>query len=263
MVNITEILNAKMRGFDKTFSMWWELIYSVVHVYVQLRLAQLRNVKRQASTTPLIDMKKSGVEKQRLSQYIVMPKDLELSFKTWWKSLSNTSVVQVRYPYKHHGNTIRESNSSKRTVRDEFLIFFYANNQSNGGSADSSGQMLSGFTTIQTPQKNVANYDERLWWSVVGEFNRVQSGNGKGGCSNGSASNWLSQYRPKVAICPHKLDYCDTCEKFDNDIRAKQTTSNRLRHVDSSSEEELKSVECILQNLQSAQTTQANSMKVI
>ena len=68
------------------------------------------------------------------------------------------------------------------------------------------------------------NFDERLRWSVVGEFNRVQNENGKGGYSNGSTSNWLSQYRPEVAIYPHKLDYCDTCAKFNNDIRAKQTT---------------------------------------
>ena len=169
-------------------------------------------MKRQASTTPLIAMKKSDVEQQTLSQYIVMPKDLELSFKTWWKSLSDASDVQVRYPYEHHGNALRESNSSMRTVRDDFLIFVGA--KPNGRRADPSGPthyFVSGFTTIQTPPKKyVANYDERLRWSVVREFNRVQSENGKGGCSNSSASNWLSQYRPKVAIFPHKLDYCDT-----------------------------------------------------
>ena len=220
MVNTTEILNTKMSGFDKTFSMENYLFCcscarSAFHISKQ-RPVQQRNVKRQAST---IDMKKSDVE-QQTSQYIVMPKDLKLSFTTWWKSLSDTSVVQVRYPYEHHGNALRESNSSKRTVRDEFLIFVDANNQPNSRSADSSGPvhyLVSGFTTIQTPQKNVANSDESLRWSVVGEFNRVQSENGKGGCSNGSTSNWLSPYIPKVAIFPHKLDYHNTCADF-NDI---------------------------------------------
>ena len=88
-----------------------------------------------------------------------MPKDLVLSFKMWWKSLSDTSVGQFRYPYEHHGNALRESNSFKRTVWDEFLIFVDANNQPNGGSADSSRlthYFVSGFTTIPTPKKNVA-----------------------------------------------------------------------------------------------------------
>ena len=186
-------------------------IHSAFHISKQ-RLAQQRNVKRQASTTPLIDLKKSDIEQQTLSQYIIMSKDLELSFKTWWKPLSDTSVVQVRYPYEYHGNALRESNSSKRTVRDEFLSFIDANNQPNGRSADSSGptpDFVSGFTTIPTPKKNVANDDERLRWSV--NF-RVQSENGKGGCFNGSASNRLSQYRPKVEICPHKLDLRHMCK---------------------------------------------------
>ena len=164
-------INAKMSGFDKNifdvmenYLLCCSCVRSAFHISKQ-RLAQQRNVKHQASTTPLIDMKKSDFEQQRLSQYIVMPKDLELSFKTWWKSLSDTSIVQVRYPYEHHGNALREPNSSKTTVRDEFLIFVDANNQPNGGSADSSQPthyFVSGFTTIQTPKKNVANYDERL-----------------------------------------------------------------------------------------------------
>ena len=58
--------------------------------------------------------------------------------------------------------------------------------------------------------------------------------------------------RPKVAICPHKLDYCDTCAKFNEDIHANQTTLNRLKQTGSSSEEELKSLESDIQELQSA-----------
>ena len=84
---------------------------------------------------------------------------------------------------------------------------------------------------------------------MVGEFNRVQQENDKGGCSNGSASNWLNRHRPIVAICPHKLDYCDTCAKFNEDIHANQTTLNRLKQTGSSSEEELKSLESDIQEL--------------
>ena len=36
-------------------------------------------------------------------------------------------------------------------------------------------------------------------------------------------------YRPKVAICPHQEDYCDTCAKKKVEIRAKQTTINHMK----------------------------------
>lgn len=36
------------------------------------------------------------------------------------------------------------------------------------------------------------------------------------------------KHRPKVSICPHQEDYCDTCSKRKEEIRAKQTTINRL-----------------------------------
>ena len=34
--------------------------------------------------------------------------------------------------------------------------------------------------------------------------------------------NWLKQERPKVAVCPHKQDYCDTCAK--NQVCLKATS---------------------------------------
>ena len=45
---------------------------------------------------------------------------------------------------------------------------------------------------------------------------------------NGSSHNWLKKYRPKVSVCPHQEDYCDTCSKKKEEIRAKQTTINCL-----------------------------------
>ena len=45
-------------------------------------------------------------------------------------------------------------------------------------------------------------------------------------------------YRPNLTICPHKLDYCDLCTKLKEEIRAKQTTLNRIRQSGSATEEE-------------------------
>ena len=79
----------------------------------------------------------------------------------------------------------------------------------------------------------------------MGEFNRTQQQSDKQTCSNGSASNWFRLCRPKVAICPHKLDYCDTCVHFN------KATLNRLQHTGSTDDEELKCLKDSVENLQS------------
>ena len=61
---------------------------------------------------------------------------------------------------------------------------------------------------------------------------------GKDGISNGSAHNWLHKHRPKVAICPRKQDYYDTCAKHNANICAKQTTLNQLRQSGAASVQE-------------------------
>ena len=124
------------------------------------------------------------------------------------------------------------------------MTFIDCNIQPNGRSADSSGPthyLVSLFATIQVPKKDVAHSEERKRRSVVGELTVYKRKKGKGGCSNGSAHNWLKQFRPKVAICPHKLDYCDTCAKMSEDLRSKQTILKWLKQTGSVSEEEVHS----------------------
>ena len=88
--------------------------------------------------------------------------------------------------------------------------------------------------------------------SVVGEFNRIQRENGLGECSNGSSHNWLKEYRPKVAICPHRQDYCDTCSRHNVEVHTKQTTINRLRQASNSEPDEIKKLEDELATLKEA-----------
>ena len=99
---------------------------------------------------------------------------------------------------------------------------------------------------------HVSHYQERVSRSVVGEFNRIQHENGLGECSNGSSHNWLKKYRPKVAICPHREDYCDTCSKHNVEVHAKQTTINRLRQASNSEPDEIKKLEDELATLKEA-----------
>ena len=133
------------------------------------------------------------------------------------------------------------------------LQFVDMNSQPNGRSADSSGPthyFIPKFTTIQTPKPSLPNFEERKRRSVVGEFNRVQLESGKGESSNGSSHNWLKTYRPKVAICPHQEDYCDTCAKKKEAIRAKQTTLNRLKAAAATEEAEIKQLDDEVTSLQ-------------
>ena len=179
-----------------------------------------------------------------------MPQHLDMSFNKWWRSEDASAVIQVRVPHKRHGNAGKVSNSAKTTVRQDFIEFVDMNTQPNGRSADSSGPtvyFLPKFTTIQAPKPSISHYEERLARSVIGEFNRVQC------CSNGSSHNWLKTERPKVAICPHQEDYCDTCSKNKVAIHTKQTTINRLLQSAIASPDQVKKLENEIKLLKQSQ----------
>ena len=210
------------------------------------RLTRRRNIKRLQSQVPISEMTKSEIEQQCLSDFVIMPQHLDIIFNKWWRSVPSSSIIQVRVPHERHRNAGRVSNSAKTTVHQDFIEFVDMNSQPNGRSADSSGPtsyFLPKFSTIQAPKSSVSHYEERLTRSVVGEFNRVQRERGKGECSNGSSHNWLKSDRPKVVVCPHQEDYCDTCSKNKVAIHAKQTTINRLLQSASASPTEIKKLE--------------------
>jgi len=95
------------------------------------RLARQRAIKRKQSQEPIREMTKSDIEKDHVSEYVVMPGDKEMLFKSWWMTLSDSDVVSIRYPHARHGNAGRVSNSSKREIMDDFLAFVDANSQPN------------------------------------------------------------------------------------------------------------------------------------
>jgi len=126
---------------------------------------------------PIVQFTKSEVEVQHLGQYVLMPADIESSFKNWWRSLELSTIVDVRYPYTYHGNALKPSISAKKTTLEEFLLFVDINSQPCGRSADSSGPtlyFLPKFSTIQAPKPGVNQFEEHLKRSVVGEFHCTQ-----------------------------------------------------------------------------------------
>jgi hypothetical protein len=133
-----------------------------------------------------------------------MPESEE-NFKTWWPSLVDADVVNVRYPHESHGLARKPSNSSKRSVRDDFLQFIDLNSQPNGRNSSSFGALfyfLPKFSRIGEPKKSEKNYDNKVNQSLVCEFNHVQEEEERGTCSERSAFRWLKEDKPKHAICP-------------------------------------------------------------
>ena len=137
------------------------------------RLTRQHSIKRDECKHPVVQLSKLKVEEQRLGQYVIMPSEVESSFKVWWRSVDPSATVNVRYPHNKHGKALKPSNSAKTTVMEDFLRFVDMNTQPNGQAADSSGPthyFLPMFTTVQAPKSGVTNYEEQLRRSVVGEF---------------------------------------------------------------------------------------------
>lgn len=105
----------------------------------------------------------------------------DVSFSKWWKQITSD---------QRHGLCGTVSNHSKSEVKRNFLKFVDANSQPNGRSEESSVTHYP-LPHIQTPQKNVKNYELKLTTSLLGEFNRVQQLREHGTCSNYSTSTCL------------------------------------------------------------------------
>ena len=194
------------------------------------RLARQRQVKRKLFKQQETTMAKKDVDTQKLTAFVVMPLEIELCFKLWWKDLPDDHEVVVRFPHERHGLAGKVSNHAKTATKERFLEFVEENSQPNGRRLDSRNPthfFKPKFTTISAPKKNVHNYDGRLATSLVGEFNRIQVEDGCPTISDFSATSWLKKECPKHAIYPHKADYCDTCAKVKAAIQEKQTSINR------------------------------------
>ena len=64
------------------------------------------------------------------------------NFKQWWALLSDTDIVHIRYPHESHGLARKPSNSSKKSVQEEFLEFVDMNSQPNGRNSGSFGALF-------------------------------------------------------------------------------------------------------------------------
>ena len=221
-----------------------DCVLKAIHVSRQ-RLARQRRIKRNKFQQE-VTMTKKEIDEKKLGPFVVMPSTIELCFKIWWQDLPDEHEVSVRYPFERHGLAGRISNHAKTDTKRKFLDFVDSNSQPNGRQLDSRNPthyLSPKFTTITTPKEGVHNYESRLSTSLLGEFNRIQEEIGESTISNYSASTWLKTDRPKIAIYPHKVDYCDKCAMIKSKIQEKQTTINRKLQSGNALLEEIKAIE--------------------
>ena len=196
------------------------------------QLAKQHRIKRAFNTTPIVKMKRVDVDKEQLLSFVVMPDGITDPLEKWWERLPEDFEVDVHYPHAKHGLSGKVSNSAKTETKQDFLHFVDENSQPNGRRANSRNPthyLPPKFTTITLPKKSDKKYQEKLHTSLTGEFNTVQAELGKGSISDVSARQWLKEERPKLAIYPHKVDYCDACASFRIEQQSKQQVINRLK----------------------------------
>ena len=129
---------------------------------------------------------------------------------------------------------------------NDFLLFVDNNSTPNGRQYDShcpTFYFLPKFRRVDPPKPNEKDYDEKVASCLVSEFNRAQQSSGKGTAGSYAIRQWLKAHRPKVAIHPHKVDYCDTCKRLETELSRLRQIVKRLRQSGSASADNVQSYE--------------------
>ena len=193
-------------------------------------LPRQRKVKRSLFKKLVVTMKKNAVSTEKLTAFVIMPQAIEISFSSWWGTIPNDHVVDVRYPHVKHGLQGKASNNANTMTKNVFLEFVDNNSQPNGRCLDSRNPthyFFPKFKTISAPKSNATAFVDKTKTSLVCEFNRTQTEAGRECISSQTALNWLRAGRPKVSIYPHQSDYCEFCSKTKIEMQALQQRINR------------------------------------
>ena len=76
---------------------------------------------------------------------------------------------------------------------------------------------------------------------LVNEFNRTQESEGRSTAGAYAIRQWLKQHQPKVALHPHKVDYCDFCKRMETELSRLRQLIKCFRQSGSSSAEDIQS----------------------
>ena len=216
-------------------------------VYTE-RLSRQRQIKVRLCQEPIVVMTKKEVVEKKLVSFVLHP-DVDESVTegvNWWETLDDGDDVDVIFPHEQHGLTGKPSNHSKPATKDAFLRFVDANSHPNGrqaGSYSAQFYFIPKFTRIEPPSAGEKDFEKKARSSVVWVFNRAQEEAGESTCSGFAARQWLKEYRAKVALHPHKSDYCDTCKYYKEDTSRQQAILKRLSQSGSATEKDLRDVQ--------------------
>lgn len=209
------------------------------------RLRRLRKIKQQEANLPTIRVRKDQVTKNQRC-HIVPPSDV-LNIISWWETLSDDSIIELRTPPKLHNGS---SNNKKDKHLKQFLEFVDNNSQPNGRRVGSHGPLYffsSKFTRISAPYASEEGKPEQ--WkrrSLVYEYNRTLGPNES--LSSTATKKWLKTYRPTHAICPLKTDYCEMCVECQEQVKRHETIAMRLRQEGNSAEEDIRENEALAES---------------
>lgn len=215
------------------------------------RLSKQRKIKVNQCQQPVMTLTKKEVTDKKLVAFVLHPAvdDIAQSASEWWEALHDDDEVEVKYPYDRHGLAGKSSNNSKPEVRDAFLQFVDANSHPNGRHAGSYSALfyfIPKFTRIDPPKVGEKDFDTKAKASLVWVFNHAQEEAGKKTCSAFAARQWLKELRPKLALHPHKSDYCDTCKYLKEEISRQSAVHKRLMQAGSAQEQGIRDVEAKL-----------------
>ena len=222
----------------------YECILAFIDVGSQ-RLVRQRKIKQELSQNTIVTKSKCEVTQSKVEKFVLLPSD-ETSFHDWWKDLEDDDDVEIRYPHEQHGLCGKASNRAKTSVMNDFLKFVDNNSTPNGRQADSrcpTFYFLPKFRRIEPPKASEKDHDEKLSCCLVSEFNRAQESEGKDKAGSYVIRQWLKQQRPKVAIHPHKVDFCDTCKRLEIELSRLRQIIKRLRQSGSAIGDDIKSHE--------------------
>ena len=161
--------------------------------------------------------------------------------------------MELRYPHEQHGLRGKTSNRAKTDVMNDFLKFVDNNSTPNGRQADSrcpTFYFLPKFRRIEPPKSDEKDLDEKVSCCLVSEFNRAQASEGRATAGAYAIRQWLKQHRPKVAIHPHKVDYCDSCKRMEMELSRLRQIIKRLRQSGSASADDIQSNEQVVTEIE-------------
>ena len=212
------------------------------------RLSRQRKIKVNQCQQPVMTLTKKEVTDKKLVFFVLHPAvdDITQSVSEWWEALCDDDEIEVKYPYERHGLAGKSSNNSKPAVKEAFLQFVDANSHPNGRQAGSYSPLfyfIPKFTRIDPPKEGERDFETKATASVVWVFNHAQEEAGKKTCSAFAARQWLKEFRPKLALHPHKSDYCDTCKYLKEEISRQSAVLKRLMQAGSAQEQGIRDVE--------------------